>query len=92
MLQAQTGLWTFSSFGNWDLETGGEVEEWLCGQINPFLCPVKGGRGTFYSTLVIHKHNETEKESVYIQKIQKHRAAVPFLQKKAGRIKALALV
>lgn len=32
----------FSSFDNWDLETGGEVEEWLCGEINPFLHPVKG--------------------------------------------------
>lgn len=41
----------FSSFDKWDLETGGEVEEWLCGEINPFLRPVKGERGHFTALL-----------------------------------------
>lgn len=41
-----------------DLETGGEVKEQLCGEINPFLCPFKEGRGTPYSPPAIHKANE----------------------------------
>lgn len=41
----------FSSFDKGDLETGGEVEEWLCGEINPFLRPVKGERGHFTALL-----------------------------------------
>lgn len=62
--------------GNWDLETGGEVEEQLCGEINPLPCPAKRGRGTSYSTPVTHKHRENEEESVSIPnlKAQKDRA------------------
>lgn len=72
----------FSSFDNWDLETGGEVEEWLCGEINPFLCPVKGERGHFIALLSSINIMRVRKKVSASKKIQKHRNMLPFLQKR----------
>lgn len=72
----------FSSFDNWDLETGGEVEEWLCGEINPFLRPVKGERGHFTALLSSINIMRVRRKVSASKNIQKHRNTLLFLQKR----------